>query len=184
MIWTLSQINSGLVNDFGLFLDIIGAIFLSKSIIFKGLKQVHKETSSYYDGNPFIFYSYLNQIIEAFAGLVFLVFGFLLQFASNHASSGPNNHIGLTIAVSVLLGVIVETGLRLVGKNWARKKSAKRYGRNWLEGIKNKEKDKSNLRKEFLANFYGDAVEFKKRNEETDENYSKRFKKFLEENLD
>ena len=104
-------LDSGLVGDLGLALDIMGAFFLAQSFVVKQLEEVVRETGSYYGANPFALRSACYSRVEARVGLFFLALGFTGQFVADTRAfqPGPGSYWW-----TVILG-----GTALLGATWA-----------------------------------------------------------------
>jgi hypothetical protein len=89
-------LTTGLIGDVGLILDITAAFFLAMSFVLKKQAEMFRETSDYWNGNPFRLPSAVRQSLEARVGFMFLALGFLGQFIaySSWFNSGSDRYPG------------------------------------------------------------------------------------------
>jgi hypothetical protein len=102
-------LDSGLVGDIGLVLDITGAFFLAQSFVLKKKEEIARETASYFDSNPFLLRNACYSSVEARVGVFFLVLGFVGQYVADTQAfpPGPGSYWWATmLAEAVLLGVV------------------------------------------------------------------------------
>lgn len=178
------EINSGSVTSIGIVFDIIGAFFLAQSFLFKKIDRIIKETSSYYNGNPFLLPSCIAQRLEAKTGFVFLFIGFLTQMIANTdiINQGKDKIFWLIIILGVLLWLIT----LLIVKCWAKKIclsiQIERNGDSFLKSL-NETKEKNPEKLTNLALFFGDALDFFKGKNENNISYNERLISFIERKM-
>ncbi|OGD56171.1 hypothetical protein A2V71_04425 [Candidatus Berkelbacteria bacterium RBG_13_40_8] len=180
----MNEINSGLVANSGIIFDIIGAFFLAESFLLKKNDKIIKESSSYFDGNPFLLPSYIIQRLEARTGFFFLMLGFLLQYFANseYVSQGRDKYTLALLVIGFISWIIAFIILKIIGKALAQKALIKEDGKNFLRGIEDtKKQNNENFTK--LVKFYGDALDIPQKRGENTIVYSKRIVNLIKKGL-
>ncbi len=175
------EINSGLISNIGIILDIIGAFFLAESFLLKKTNQIVKESSSFWNGNPFLLPSYITQRLEAKTGFVYLLFGFLLQYFANSTliQQGPDRYVKELLLIGFVLWLMSYLLLKVINRLLARKALIKEDGGNFLRGLKDA-KEQGDKRFIELAKFYGEALDISRNRKEAELPFAKRVYNYIE----
>ena len=78
-----------ILTNFGLLLDLLGAIALAKSFVFKRLSQISLESKAVWNRSPTTAYNLVVQKVEAIMGGTLLAAGFAMQIIGNSGPSRP-----------------------------------------------------------------------------------------------
>lgn len=89
----------------GLFYDIVGAIFLAYAIFFNSPAKIAHQAATYWNSSPFAIRALAEQTVDARAGLILLVVGFVLQIVGQWHSSG--NVYGSVSLLALLLAFVI-----------------------------------------------------------------------------
>lgn len=172
------DINSGLIANLGLLLGIIGAFFLAESFILKRIARVVKESSTYFNGNPFLLYSNIVQRIEARTGFGFLAFGFFLQFVANTSPVRQGQSSYLWILLGMVIGAVAFGLVRVVSRKRARREVAKQFGEGMIKALEDLKRSGDAARLKDLVKHYGDALNFSNGNKDV-HMYTERIVKYV-----
>jgi hypothetical protein len=96
----------------GLVLDIVGAIVVVRAIILNPDRRIAKTTGAWWQCNPFLTASLIEQKVESTAGLLVLIVGFVLQLLAAFNLNPP-------VPVPLVLGFLVACCL---GAFWWKRK--------------------------------------------------------------
>lgn len=125
---------SGDITSAGLWFDVIGAFFLTKSIVSKKREEIAREAGTYFGGNVHLLRSSSYQTIQARAGFIFLLVGSVGQLLGQTGWF----RFGQTGAqMLIFIGAVVLFGLSvfLIGK-FSRRYSRRMVTRVWEPGIR------------------------------------------------
>jgi hypothetical protein len=116
-------VNEHLLTVLGLCLQILGAFFLAKSLLWKAPRHLMRELIGVPVERYKTFRHYVAGRIEAILGFVFLAVGAGLQMAGEVQRAGPSEAVNLLFWILLsLLGIaVVATGLYFVVRRVARR---------------------------------------------------------------
>lgn len=137
---SVSQAQANLLAFGGLAFDIIGALILSRALMWARPQALAKQTEARWVGNPDLLRALCEQTTDAVWGSIFLTLGFALQALS---SLGINIELTILAALGGLLIVAVSTYLG------TRKLSIKSRYMRAVEALNGDADDKEAMRRLF-----------------------------------
>lgn len=160
-----------LIITIGLFLDILGAIFLAKGFMAKKIQRIINESLTYVGRNKWFRDSLVQQKIEAWIGLIFLFLGFMLQAIGNFISSPKRINISTFVILLSIIFILILLFFILL------KLIKYLTNRSIIEIEAIYYKDKLDTYKTGSLNYCGECLNILREKNEGDDEYKKRIKK-------
>ena len=103
------------LNTLGLCFDIVGAVILARAVIWELKKKIALKVATTWDYNVSQVSGFVSQRVDAAAGLIILVAGFVLQGWSNWWQTAPVSvfWIGI-VALAILVATYAVAALIIV----------------------------------------------------------------------
>lgn len=165
----LSNIDRSFLAIVGLYLDVLGAFFLAKGFLIKSIKEITKESGTFYGHNSFLSNSLIRQKWDVIFGFSLIGMGFLFQLAYYLISTHLIIFL-LTLLIVVLLGIIVEKIIKIITMNNIEKKENTILD---IEVEKIKPTDTKSLE------HWGAVLKLSRNENESNEEYHNRMKAYL-----
>lgn len=171
----------GDIGSIGLWLDVIGAFFLTKSIVTKNRSEIVREAGTYLGGNPFLLRGSSHQTIEARCGFVFLFFGAVGQLLgqTDLFRSGVAHLSACFVLVAVFLSILIYYFVRIFSRQYSRRMVAN----EWVTTMANELKDTNKTQEEKMKSSlrFGIWLDLKQKRNEKDEVFIARVERRIDQ---